>query len=303
MSAETDFKDFKPLIAAVNAGESSADGWQIESVHPRVFRAQQNDAPVAVKTYTDGASAEREFAVLTALREFGMNLGPEPLALHTDEKPLVVMSWLDANPLESPPAPDDAQMWNRLMAAMGASGAMNVMDYSAKVPMRGGGIQNPRDMVNQIEDMLQVKDILDDDAPTADRLKALLEKIRAQVPTEWNMPTKIGLCRRTYDPANFLWDGHHLMAVDWEHADWGDMAAEVGLLSAHPAYEEIPSSHWVWFRWEFARLTHDDDLVPRATIYARLGQVWWAAKLMQNDADKSEKQRDRYLKRAEKLFR
>jgi hypothetical protein len=204
------------------------------------------------------------------------------------------MDWLDATPLDAPPVPGDSQMWNRLMAAMGASGSMSVMDYSAKVPMRGDGIQNPRDMVNQIEDMIP------GDNPASERLTALLQNIRAQIPPEWTMPTKIGLCRRSYALDDFLWDGFHLLAVDWEHADWGDMAAEVGLLSAHPAYEEVPPSHWVWFRWEFARLTHDDDLVPRATIYARLAQVWWAAKLSEAG---DEKLRDRYLNRAEKLFR
>ena len=81
------------------------------------------------------------------------------------------------------------------------------------------------------------------------------------------------------------------------------MAAEIGLWSSHPDYEEVPPTHWVWARWEFARLTEDDELVPRATTYGKLGQVWWAAYLSQESEAQRLKLRDRYLKRAEKIFR
>lgn len=149
---------------------------------------------------------------------------------------------------------------------------------------------------------------LDANHPLYETLIHLMQRVREQVVPTWNLPIKIGLCRRDPDPRNLIWDGHHLLALDWEDADWGDMAAELGLWSAHPAYEEVPSSHWVWIRWEFGRLTHDPTLVPRATVYSRLGQVWWAvhltAQLADREAEHSErvKLRDRYLKRIKTIF-
>jgi len=246
---------------------------------------------VAVKVYAHRAAAEREFAVLSALRDFGINLGAEPLALFADEKSLI-MSWIDGDPLPAPPAPDDTTAWNRIMAALGASGDMPFLEYTRQVRMRGTAPQQPADLLDDIQSRLAAQDPHTADYP---RLAALLRRVRERVAPTWNETPPIGLCRRGYALHDFIWDGHHLLALDWENADWGDMAAEVGMLSAHPDFASVPTTHWVWFRWEFARLTKDPDLIPRATTYSKLAQLWWAVVA-------PPPLRQQYLARAEKLF-
>ncbi|HLA41796.1 MAG TPA: aminoglycoside phosphotransferase family protein [Aggregatilineales bacterium] len=273
--------------------------WTFTPIHHgknRLFRGDSAHAenPVALKIYADRRNAEREFAVLHALRDSGINLAPEALALKDNA---VIMTWIEGDSMQ-PPAPDDSENWHRMMAAVGASGELHFVDYTAQVPMQGHAFQNPRDVLDAIE-QLQTQINAKDSAH--ERLAELLERMREQVAPDWIESPPIGLCRNRFDLHDLIWNGHHLLAVDWEHADWGDMAAEIGLWSSQPAFESIAAGHWVWFRWEFARLTKDQNLIPRATTYARLAQVWWAARLTLDRADTA--LRDRYLARAEKIFR
>ncbi len=273
--------------------ESSAE-WQAihQGAHNTVYRSQH----YAIKKYAERTSAEREFAVLQGLRDFGINLGPEALFLAPDQ-PIVIMNWLQGDTLRETPALHDETLWHRLMAAMGASGEMPYGPYQKQIPSQGKGFFQPADMLAALDSLLQN---LGENHPDYERLTLLVARVHQQTAPQWDMPAKIGLCRRDHDLHNFLWDGHHLLALDWENADWGDMASDVGLWSAHPAYETIPSSHWVWLRWEFSRLTHDATFTTRSTLYARLAQVWWALHL---SADSTQTAlRDRYLQRAQKIF-
>ncbi len=299
--------NYEAVVAALL--EQEPNEWQISLVHQgeqnTVYQGTAAGQPaVAVKHYAERAKAEREFAVLQGLREFGINLGPEPLALFAENK-LSVMGWIDGTVMTHAPAVHDETLWHRFMAAVGASGEIPYGPYQKLIPSQGNGYFSPGDMMDEIDRTLQN---LDANHPLYETLIHLMQRVREQVVPTWNLPIKIGLCRRDPDPRNLIWDGHHLLALDWEDADWGDMAAELGLWSAHPAYEEVPSSHWVWIRWEFGRLTHDPTLVPRATVYSRLGQVWWAvhltAQLADREAEHSErvKLRDRYLKRIKTIF-
>ncbi len=278
-------------------------GWRIEGISPRVQRvwSPEDDGPFALKRYADAATAEREYAVLRALRDFGVNLGPEALSVQMVEgAPYVLMSWLDAEPLTQLPSPDDDEMWHRLMAVFGAPAEMNYATYTRPVPMRGEGIQQPRDLQRQVARLLPPDD------PQAATILDLLDRALAELPAEMP-PVPVGLCRRAYTLDTLLWDGHHLLAIDWEAADWSDLAAELGLWSTHPAWQAVPASHWVWVRWEFARLSHaDKGFVPRATLYGRLGWLYWAAQMLAAQA--TDPQPDRaprmaqYIQRASKLF-
>ncbi len=254
------------------------NGWRIVPHGAHVVQAWPPDAdsPLALKSYNNPEAAQREYAVLRALRDFGVNLGPEALAIQTEqETPQVLMSWLEAAPLARPPAPDEDALWHRLMAAFGAPGEMSFATYTRPVPMQGHGIQNPADIYRQIERILPAE------VPESATLRDLLERAMANIPEQWADPVLIGLCRRAYALDKLLWDGYHILAIGWENADWGDLAAELGLWSTHPDWEHVPSTHWVWVRWEFARLSHADrGFVPRATIYARLGWLYWASKLL-----------------------
>jgi hypothetical protein len=289
----------KPILDVLEQSLNTRD-WQLKLIHDgtnRVYCADPADPQlpvVAVKCYANPNDAQREYAVLSGLRSFGMNLAPEALAHHES---IVIMTWTQGEALKAPPSPDDTMMWNRMMAAFGASGEVPFMDYTRQIPMMGKGYQNPGDVMDAIDHELSKLD------PNADEYEALVSlawRVRQQTNPRWINLVSIGLCRRNHKLSDLLWDGSHLLTVDWKDADWGDMAAEIGMWNAHPDYESLPPSHWVWVRWEFARLVKDPDLVPRATTYARLMQVWWTVHLTLIQADT--KLRDRYWKRAEKLF-
>lgn len=277
--------------------------WKLELVYngpdDQLYRGYAaGESEVAVKFYRQRSRAEREFAVLTALRDFGINLGPEPLGLDA-ERPIVVMSWVGGEPLTVPPSSDDTELWHKYMAAVGATGAMPFSKYASRVPMAGGGFQGPRDMLDRMRSKLAS---LSPENPALPRLQALLDAAEATTPEQWNMPPKACLCRGRYALSDFLYDGCcHVLAVDWESADWGDMAAELGLWISHPDYADLPASHWTWFRWEFARLTQDEDLVSRATVYSKSGLIWWALALAESNDQPATLERT--LARAEKAFR
>jgi hypothetical protein len=242
-------------------------------------------------------SAKREFGALSALREFGINFAPEALSLHQNA---LLMTWSEGQPLPRLPDLNDEEMWHRLMAMFGVSGELHLLDYSKHITMKGTGYQNPEDILNEIEAGL---DSLDENHSLYETLAGLWETASERIQPRWNFAPQVGLCRRNYGLQDLLWDGHHLLTVDWDAADWGDMAAEVAFWNVHPDYESIPSSHWMWVRWEFAHLTKDNDVVTRATTYAQLGQLWWAVQLTQADDPHQSALRDRYVARAQKIFR
>lgn len=296
-----DYIDFDPQPVLDAALHQADNGWHFTTVHTgmsnRILRAEADQhPPVAVKLYINTQRAEREYQVLKALREFGVSHAPEAFLL---EDNVVIMSWLDGEPLSE--APQDDTMWQRLMAAVGVASLMQFGEYAKHVPMRGTGYQNPSDFMAVIDRCLHE---IDESHAVYPRLSELIANMYDQIAPEWQKPAPVGLCRHDAALSNFIWDGYHLLALDWEDSDWGDPAADIGLLSAHPDYEEVPDSHWVWFRWEFARLRHDEDLATRATVYGRLGQLYWATELTRrNSAERQQRHlRERFLKRAEKLF-
>jgi hypothetical protein len=292
------------LKPTVDVTPTIVKDWSLTPVHEgdnQLYRADPIDrqrSPVAVKIYHQPEAAQRESAVLHVLRDFGINLAPEPLECQGQ---ILIMEWLPGQPFKNTPVPDDTTTWNQMMAAMGASSRLPFANYTNQVPMMGKGYQNPADVIDDMDRRLA---IIDPNDPAYERLARLTERIREQVAPSWQIPPAVGLCRRNYALGDMLWDGHHLRVVDWKEADWGDIAAEIGMWSTHPDYEEVPASHWVWVRWEFARLMKDDNLVPRATTYSRLMQVWWAITLTgETPTPQRIAQRDRYLARAEKTFR
>lgn len=293
------------LHEALTALDHLEDDFQVEEWHLKrlgrgsVFQGQAPDHElIALKFYDKPAAAQREFGVLASLRDFGINLAPEPYLLNAEaQHPFLIMSWVAGEAFSHAPRLEDETAWHRLMAVLGASGELHLMDYSRTIPMMGWGYQNAGDVVEDCERRLGQ---LGENHVDYERLAALVERVGERVEPTWNNMIQVGLCRMNHALADFLWDGHHLLAVDWDEADWGDMAAEIGFWCAHPDFEDVPNSHWVWARWEFARLTRDKELPPRATVYTHLAQVWWSLQLtVQGDLPR----RDRYLARAEKIFR
>jgi hypothetical protein len=294
--------------------------------HSTLYRAHPADPDefpaLAIKLYHryDRPRASREYAVLAALYDFGVSLAPRPFYVNERpaqlDDPVLVCEWLPGKPLKAAPPVNDEEMWHRLMTMMGVPKHLPFAQYASAIPLMGTGAQTPGDVLATFDAALAQ---LGPDHPLYETLAGLVSTARARVAPDWNTPPKIGLSRFDLDPHHFIWDGRHLRAVGFENTDWADVAFDIGHLCAHPLYEETPPNHWVWLRWEYARLTHDDSLTARATTYTHLLWIEWAIKLtlqreqinaehIADDAAAAQSQRitaqrDRYLERARRAFK
>jgi hypothetical protein len=298
------------------------DEWTVERIshtpQRTIYRATPSDLSsfpkLAIKLYHKYKlpPAGREHNVLQALQDLGVSIGPRPF--YADDKPdelpvpVLVAEWIDGQPLRRPPNLNDEGMWHRIMSLTGIVQDLPLMKLSSKIPMLGQGAQSAADMFRMIQNALEK---LGETHPLYQNLQALFEQAQNKISDDWNMPAKVALSRLSVEPHHFIWDGHHLRGVGWDKIDWTDTAYGVAFLSAHPAYEELPSSHWVWFRWEYARLTNDETLIARATVYTHLLWLFWAidrAYHADTSADAGDKKRlssqgERYLKRVQQALK
>lgn len=318
--------DIDSLLRAISEyredGTHVLDNWKtlevdsspIRNIYQLEPQDKEHFPSIAAKVYHNGnaAPAERDFQVLSSLYDFGVIIAPRPF--YFSEKatyldcPVLITEWARGEPLQQAPRPDDEDMWHRIMAMLGVPNNLPFAKYASTIPMKGTGPQSPKDVFDLIHQQLSQLDPNHSDFAT---LTAFFEQAQQEIAPEWNTPPKITL--NHLDPAvhHFIYDGHHLRIVGFDKADWADTAFAVGQLCAHPDFEEVPSSHWVWYRWELARLTKDETLTARATTYTHLLQVYWAIKLtvetesLPQDTKERKRllaQRDQYLKRASRLF-
>ncbi len=312
--------DIPSLLAAV-AQAQSPQGWTIvpahHTSHSTIYRADPTDPtefPVlSIKRYHqhDRPRATREEAIMGALQEFGVGIAPRPFyASETPDglnDPVLISEWIHGTPLKNVPPVTDEEMWHRLMTALGIIKHLQFAFTAHAIPMMGSGAHQPGDALAMLNTELAA---LSPDHPLYETLAQVVNRAHAVVAPQWAKPPKIGLNRFDLEMNHFIWDGHHLRTVGFENTDWADTAYDIGQFCAHPLYEEMPSSHWVWFRWEFARLFHEEEIIFRSTTYTQIAYVLWAVRLTEkadNTADPSQKtrlaaQRDRYLKKAQKAF-
>lgn len=265
-----------------------------------------------VKIYHDDPPlALRAFQVKEALLDFGISIGPRPFYCDDMVKSinggLLICEWIHGDALANPPSVEDEENWHRIMAVMGVLKNLAFGKYAAMVPMQGRGPQKPQDVFDLLDHTLA---LLNEDHSDYEGLSQLVANAKSTVMPDWVAMPKIALSRLDTDIQHFIWDGHHMRGISWHTSDWADVAYDVGQLASAPAYEEIPASHWVWFRWEYGRLTHDEGMVARSTTYTHLLMLYWAIQLTVDLAATSEEkhakrlisQRDRYLKKAQKAF-
>jgi hypothetical protein len=314
--------DIATLLEALAAyPATTSDSWTLTQVsaneHRIIYRADPYDPvqlPVlAIKCYHrhDYSRATLEQKVLQALYDLGLGIAPRPF--YASESPLGVASpvlvceWLSGEALRHPPLPADEQTWQHMMAALGSSIYLPFAEYAHSIPMRGSGPQSPGDLLQTIDSALAK---LDPNLPQYEALAALVTRAHDRTAPTWNAPPKITLNHLDPRPHHFIANGQYVRLLGWDNADWLDTAYAVAQLCAHPAYEEVSPSHWVWYRWQFARLTHDEMLIPRATLYTNLLQVFWGITLI-SDAQNAptealrqqlKAQQSRYFNRAERAF-
>lgn len=318
--------DIPPLLAAVAQAQlgqpsTALKGWTITPAHrtsaSTIYRADPTDPaqfPVlSIKLYHchDRPRATREEAVMGALQDFGVGIAPRPFyASETPEglnDPVLIAEWVHGTPLKTVPPVDDDEMWHRLMTALGIIKHMQFAFSAQAIPMMGSGPQQPSEALAMLTTELAA---ISPNHPLYETLALLVSRAYTTVAPEWTKPPKIGLNRFDLEMHHFIWDGHHIRTVGFENTDWADTAYDIGQFCAHPLYEEVPPSHWVWFRWEFARLFHEEEIVFRSTIYTQIASLLWAIRLTKTTAETSDPahqdrlnaQRDRYLKKAQKAF-
>ncbi len=295
-----DIHGFDADLLDIEAILQGIDGWKLTQIpaSSTIYRADPADAErfpsLAIKYHPD---ALREFSILQAFDDFGVHMAPRPF--YADHQVLVT-EWLHGKTLRHPPPADDKDMWHRIMALLGIPNNLPFAKYASTISMTGKAPQSPGDVIDTIRAQLTH---IDTAHSLYDTLAKLVVRIQEQVEPTWQTPPHISLNHLDPWPRHFIWDGQHLRLVDWHQTDWADTAFAVGQLCAHPAYEEVSPSHWVWYRWEIARLTQNANLTAQATTYTNLLQAYWAIRLtadpnLVNDT----KKRDRYLKRAQRTY-
>lgn len=275
-----------------------------------VYRLDPHDGeqwPVLKLKYfrDEPALAQRVYNILEALHEFGVSIAARPFYAGADG--LLICEWVHGESLSGPPSIDDEEMWHRIMAVIGVPKNLPFAKYASKIPMMGTGVQQPADLLRMLEDDLQALPQEHDDHQM---LSELVTRARGSVQAEWHTIPKVAMARLDPDFSHFIWDGYHLRQIGFSRADWADVAYDVAQMAAHPDYEDLAPSHWVWFRWEYARLTHDEGVVARATTYTNLLYLHWAIQLTQTligGQDKASKtrlkQRDRYLQKVQRVLK
>lgn len=287
---DVDVLDAAALIKAAQT-QKPIDGWNLHPISPTCYQAVPSDtATYPVVGLHRKANPQRQFNILEALYNLGMWVAPRPFYANDG---WLVCEWLHGEPLQHPPSVDDENQWHRIMALLATPSRLPFAQYASTIALHGNGPQSPADVIQRIEAALS--QLAPDDNRLED-LMALVERVRQQVAPALNYLPPITFNHLDPLPPHFIWDGQYLRLVGWDKADWADTAYAVGQLCAHPAYEDVPTSHWVWYRWELARLTHDDSLSARATTYTNLLQVYWAIKATHP------KQRERYYQRAQRAF-
>lgn len=306
--------DFDALQGTVEGKD--VDGWQTTSIVDNerrlVLRLDPDDPAILpqlkVKVFRDNpADAARIHAILQALHDdLGVSIAARPFFVDEDAG-ILITEWIPGDPLVAPPSSDNQEMWHRIMAVMGVPKNLPFGKFASQISMRGTGVQQPEDMLRKIDAALAELDVTHEDYDT---LAALVKRAHDKTTPRWNTMPPVALSRMDPDIAHYIWDGNHLRETGFSAADWADVAYDVAQMAAHPAYKDLPGSHWVWFRWEYARLTHDEGTIARATAYTNLLYIYWAIGLTTTAGQSDDvgqrckvlNQRDRYIKKAQRVF-
>lgn len=253
-------------------------GWRIAPVgggaNNLLYRAARADADLAVKlTIRDARDrAGREYAALTALRQAGLDLAPEPLWLERERyrQPVVVQGWLDGAVLTAPPRTQAD--WEALLRHYCAIHTLT--------PARGAAL--PEATINAdspaaCRALVRLQAELLPPAARPPELEALLARFAVWPLPDWSVPPR-ALCRVDSNWRNFLRRPAAWASVDWENSGWGDPAFEIADLITHPAYRDTPRRRWDWLAEAYARRAADRGGRLRIQTYVAVMRVWWAVR-------------------------
>lgn len=272
-----------PLLDFLIEGEPRAEcmwkDWRITRItggwNNLLYRATNDAHDLAIKfTRRDTRDrAGREFVALTALRETGLQIAPEPVMLAQNRYalPVVVQTWVAGEVSAAPPA-NDAE-WMRLLEHYAAIHTLTpnktVLDLpEAVVTMRSAeeGVSRVRDQLAWLPDHARPESLI--------ALLAQFEQLEFPI---WDKPRET-FCRVDPNITNFLRRSDAWWSVDWENAGWGDPAFEIADLIVHPAYRDVKESRWDWVITHYCRRMNDAPMQVRIRAYRRIMLVWWVVR-------------------------
>ncbi len=254
-------------------------GWRIVPIaggaNNRVYRVTRGAQDYAVKfTIHDVRNrAGREYAALTALQQVGLSIAPQPIWLDRENHrlPVVVQTWLEGEPLTTPPTTDAD--WAALLEHYFAIHAVTPDAVLAEVPdavLNASCAESGRAIVHT-----NVARLPPTARPTS--LRTVLARFDAWEPPVWDPPAKT-LCRVDPNWRNLIRRPGPWGSVDWENSGWGDPAFEMADLMTHPAYDSVPPGRWRELMQAYKTRCGDPDFDLRVTTYTTILRVWWVVR-------------------------
>ena len=255
-------------------------GWQICRIrggrNNLLYRVTAAGCDLACKfTMNDGRDrAGHEFMALTALRQAGLDVAPEPVLLDrtTFNQPVVVQTWLASETGSVPETDEDWQAMARHLASIhsvtpGNSG-LNLPNCSIDARTAEQAKARLREQVALLPQPAQ---------PEA--LRALVHRLDVVRFSDWDT-APVTLCRLDNNIANYVRRSGTWASVDWEYSGWGDPAFDVANLITHVEFRQVPHERWEWFVDRYCALLPDDETAPaRIRTYCEILLVWWVARL------------------------
>ncbi|NOK57489.1 MAG: aminoglycoside phosphotransferase family protein [Chloroflexi bacterium AL-W] len=269
---------FRRLLEHVEQGDPEWQDWQIRRIdggaNNLLYRATSPHDDLAIKfTIRDERRrAKREFEALSALRQVGLAIAPEPVLLDENyHHPVIVQRWLEGEVLTTPP--EDDATWSELIqhyATIHTVTPNTTSTVQSEAFVNATSSTTARALVQQQVDRL----------PTTAQpasLIHLLEQFAQWETPEW--PTTLRkLCRVDPNCRNFLRGPDGWASVDWENSGWGDPAFEIADMMTHPVYQPIPHTRWEGVIETYIQYTQDLWARTRIQTYYIVMRVWWVVR-------------------------
>jgi thiamine kinase-like enzyme len=258
----------------------SDSGWKVTRIeggaNNLLYRAAREREDLAVKfcIRDERDRAGREFSTLTALREAGLDLAPEPLLLDRERysQPVVVQNWIEGKALTGPP--ETEAEWRLLLDYFAALHTVTPDRTSLSLPTAFLNMNRAEEGKRLIR---QQRTLFPEEAQP-DALRLMAQRIEEKRFPEWPEPPVV-LCHADSNGLNFLRHEDGWAAVDWEYSGWGDGAFEIADMRTHPFYADVDDLRWEWVIAAYAALREDGGAPIRIHAYTQLLNAWWAVRL------------------------
>ena len=269
------------LAAGVRRPTEAWEGWQIARVaggrNNLLYRATGAGGDLAVKfTLRDERDrAGREYAALSAIRQAGLTIAPEPILLDRTRyaQPVVVQTWIEGEVSAAPPKTDAE--WESLLRHIALVHAIRPENTAMRLPEAVLNASSP----DEARQKAQVQAACVPFEAQPDPLRALLGRLEAARFPEWP-DAPAALCRNDNNISNFIRCPGLWASVDWEYSGWGDPAFDLAVLLTHPSYIGVSPSRWEWLIDAYCDQVDDTGAELRIRVYRQVHAVWWVARVV-----------------------